>query len=57
MTEHEHMPPIRLYTTRWLTKDRILLHMPGCEYVIRKEDARKLLEEIKTTLHTPEPSE
>ncbi|HSW65266.1 MAG TPA: hypothetical protein VLH56_18440 [Dissulfurispiraceae bacterium] len=57
MSDHPHMPPIRLYTARWLTKDRILINMPKCEYVLRRADAEKLVDEIKATLNAQEPNE
>ena len=57
MTEHEHMPPISRYTARWLTKDRILVKMPRSEYVLRRADAEKLVDELKATLNAQEPTE
>lgn len=57
MTEQDHRLPIGLYTSRWLSKDRILINMPKCEYVLRRADAEKLVDEIKATLNAQEPNE
>ena len=57
MTEHDHMQPIGFYTSRWLSKDRILINMPKCEYVLSRPDAEKLVDEIKDALNAQEPNE
>ena len=57
MTELDHRLPIGFYTSRWLSKDRVLIKMPKCEYVLRRADAEKLVDEIKATLNAQEPDE
>lgn len=58
MTEHDHKLPIGFYTSRWLSKDRILIiNMPKYQYVLRRADAEKLVDEIKVTLNAQESDE
>ena len=55
MTEREHCPPEK--SVFWLSRNRMLIKMPGTEYVISKDEARKLADAIYVTLNTPEPTE
>jgi hypothetical protein len=51
MTEHEHMPPIRhWYSATWLSPGRLLVHMPKCEYVLNREEAKLLRDSIDSAL-------
>jgi len=55
MTEHEHMPPIHKYTTKWLTKDRLLIRFPSVEYVWTRDEAKALRDVIDAALDGPGP--
>lgn len=50
MTEHEHMPPIRLYTARWLCPGKVVLVVDGKEIPASRDDALRLALAITDTL-------
>ena len=51
MTEHEHMPPMhKWYRADAFSPGKVLIYMPGCDYVLTWDEAHALATAITEAL-------